>query len=39
MDHTASLFVLGRQGEFLTKFAHGLPPRAVAERLRAYLPD
>ncbi len=37
MDHTASLFLLGRNGEFITKFAHGLPAAAVADRLRAYL--
>ncbi len=39
MDHTASLFLLGREGEFLTKFAHGLPARELAERLRGYLRD
>ena len=37
VDHTASLFVLGRNGEFLTKFAHGLPARDVADRLRELL--
>ena len=37
MDHAASLFLLGKQGEFLTKFAHGLPAREVAKRLRDYL--
>lgn len=39
MDHTASLYLLGRNGEFLTKFAHGLPAVEVAERLRDYLQD
>ena len=39
MDHTASLFVLGRQGEFVTKFAHGLPATEVAARLRELLED
>lgn len=34
MDHTASLFLLGRRGEFITKFAHGLPAQQVAARLR-----
>ena len=29
--------VLGKEGEFLTKFAHGLPAREVAQRLRDYL--
>jgi len=37
VDHTSSLFVLGRNGEFLTKFAHGMPARDIAERLRALL--
>lgn len=37
VDHTASLFVLGRTGEFLAKFAHGLPARDVAGRLRELL--
>lgn len=37
MDHTSSLYLLGRDGEFITKFAHGLPAQQVAERLREYL--
>jgi protein SCO1/2 len=37
MDHTASLYLLGRKGEYLTKFAHGLPAQEVAERIRDYL--
>ena len=37
MDHTASLYLLGRYGEYITKFAHGLPPAEVAARLREYL--
>jgi len=37
MDHTASLYLLGLNGEFITKFAHGLPAQEVAERIRAYL--
>lgn len=39
MDHTASLFLLGRRGEFITKFAHGLPADEVATRLREYLAE
>jgi protein SCO1/2 len=39
VDHTASLFVLGRQGEYLTKFAHGLPAVEVAARLLEFLHD
>ena len=37
MDHTASLYLLGRNGEFITKFAFGMPPQEVAERLREYI--
>ena len=37
MDHTPSLFLLGKEGEFLTKFAHGLPARELVQRLRGYL--
>jgi len=37
MDHTASLYLLGRNGEFITKFAHGLPAAEVAARLRQQL--
>jgi len=37
VDHTASLFLLGRSGEFITKFAHGLPADEVAGRLRQVL--
>ncbi|MCB1801475.1 MAG: SCO family protein [Gammaproteobacteria bacterium] len=39
MDHSASLFLLGRHGEFLTKFAHGLPAADVAARLSDYLQE
>ncbi|HOP16376.1 MAG TPA: SCO family protein [Gammaproteobacteria bacterium] len=39
MDHTASLYLLGRNAEFITKFAHGLPAAEVVDRLRAYLRD
>ncbi len=39
MDHTASLYLLGRDGEFITKFAHGLPAREVASQIRRYLDD
>lgn len=39
MDHTASLYLLGRDGEFITKFAHGLTARDVADRLLQHLVD
>jgi protein SCO1/2 len=37
MDHTASLYLLGRDGEFITKFAHGLSAQDVANRLMEHL--
>lgn len=37
MDHTASLFLLGRNGEFLSKFANNMPASEVADRLRDHL--
>jgi protein SCO1/2 len=37
MDHTASLYLLGRNGEFITKFAFGMSPQEIAERLREYI--
>ncbi len=33
MDHSASLYLLGPQGRFITKFAHGISPRELADRL------
>jgi len=36
MDHTASLFLIGPDGRFITKFAHGITPQALSERLRGY---
>jgi protein SCO1/2 len=33
VDHTASLFLLGPDGRFITKFAHGFPADRMAERL------
>ncbi len=37
MDHTASVYLIGPDGRFITKFAHGITPQAMAERLREYL--
>ncbi len=37
INHTASHFLLGRQGEFLSKIAYGLPAEEVAEKIRPYL--
>jgi protein SCO1/2 len=39
MDHSAGLYLIGRNGEFLTKFAHGFPADKMAERIRAYMRD
>ncbi|MCB1867765.1 MAG: SCO family protein [Gammaproteobacteria bacterium] len=36
MDHTASLFLIGPDGRFITKFANGITHQALSERLRAY---
>ncbi|MCB1881318.1 MAG: SCO family protein [Gammaproteobacteria bacterium] len=36
MDHTASLFLIGPDGRFLTKIAHGITPQALADRLRNF---
>jgi len=39
MDHTASLYLLGRRGEYITKFAHGLPAREVSARIREFMDE
>jgi cytochrome oxidase Cu insertion factor (SCO1/SenC/PrrC family)/ABC-type Zn2+ transport system substrate-binding protein/surface adhesin len=37
VDHTASVYVLGRRGEFITKFAYGMSAEEMVERLQGYL--
>ena len=37
MDHTASHYLLGPDGEFITKFAYGLPADELAEGIRRYM--
>jgi cytochrome oxidase Cu insertion factor (SCO1/SenC/PrrC family)/ABC-type Zn2+ transport system substrate-binding protein/surface adhesin len=37
MDHTASLYLLGTQAEFITKFPYGTPAEQIAARLRGLL--
>jgi protein SCO1/2 len=37
VDHTASFYLLGPEGEFVTKFAYGMTAAEVADRLRGYL--
>ncbi len=39
MDHTASLFLLGPDGRFRAKFAHGITPDDLAQRLRQIIAD
>lgn len=34
VDHTASIYLVGQDGEFITKFAYGLPAAEMATRLR-----
>ena len=36
MDHSAGLFVIGPDGQFITKFANGITSQALADRLREY---
>jgi protein SCO1/2 len=37
MDHTASLYLMAPDGRFLTKFAYGISPKAILEKMRRYL--
>jgi len=37
VDHSASIYLLGRRGEFITKFAYGMSAQEIASRLREYL--
>ena len=36
MDHSAGLFLIGPDGQFITKFANGITSQALADRLREY---
>lgn len=38
MDHSASVFLMAPDGEFITKFAHGISAKQMVEGLKAYLP-
>ena len=38
MDHTASLFLIGPDGRFVTKFAYGISPDQLIEKLREHIP-
>lgn len=37
MDHTASTYLIGPQGEFLAKFAYGISAETLVEKIRQYL--
>jgi len=37
VDHTASIFLMAPDGEFLVKFAHGMPPKDMAKRIEDFL--
>lgn len=37
VDHTASLYLLGPGGEFVTKFPYGMPIPELAARIQAYM--
>jgi protein SCO1/2 len=34
MDHTAALFLMGPQGEYLTRFGYGTPAKKIAETIK-----
>ncbi|MCW8944957.1 MAG: SCO family protein [Sedimenticola sp.] len=38
MDHSASVFLMAPNGEFITKFAHGISAKQMVESLKSYLP-
>ena len=37
MDHTASLYLVGQDGTFITKFAYGISAQTLVEKLKPYL--
>ena len=37
VDHTASIFLMSPKGEFLVKFAHGMPPKDMAKRISEFM--
>ena len=39
MDHSASVFLMAPDGEFITKFAHGISAQQMVEALSPYLRD
>ncbi len=37
VDHTASIYLMSPDGEFLVKFAHGMDPKAMADRISDFM--
>ncbi len=37
MDHTSIVYVMGRDGKYLTHFTHATPPKQMAETLKQFL--
>ena len=37
IDHTASLYLMAPDGRFITKFAHGITPDQLVQKLRQYV--
>ena len=37
VDHTASIFLMSPDGDFLVKFAHGMPPEDMAKRIAEFV--
>ncbi|WP_456445716.1 metal ABC transporter solute-binding protein, Zn/Mn family [Thiolapillus sp.] len=37
MDHTASLYLMAPDGRYITKFAHGIGPSQLVEKLQEYV--
>ena len=37
MDHTSIMYLMGRDGKFISHFSHGTEPEAIAERVRSHL--
>ena len=37
IDHSALVYLMGKDGEYVTHFAYGTPPAKMTEKLRRYL--
>ena len=38
IDHTASVFLMAPDGSFITKFAYGISPQQLVEKINEYIP-